>query len=169
MRLQPQVRAVAASSTCGCSLKHMRLQPQVHAVAASSTCGCRLWYLRLQEAARLERQAAASGGVAGTLGALTYFHTYDLLALLLRKYTLAHTLRYTWARTYTTDSLRRPHCHRRSCALRHVLLLTRTDPLRRRHRRIPYVRHGLRRGRCGAVAVEGAAGLRAGDASQVSE
>ena len=40
--------------------------------------GCSLYHIRLQEAARLERQAAASGGMAGALGIPTDFRFYLL-------------------------------------------------------------------------------------------
>ena len=41
--LSPQVRRTQLEL-----LSHMRLQPPAHAVAASATCGCSLRHLRLQ-------------------------------------------------------------------------------------------------------------------------
>ena len=42
------LRAVAASTTYGCCLRHVRLQPPPRTVAASAKYGCSLYCIRLQ-------------------------------------------------------------------------------------------------------------------------
>jgi hypothetical protein len=61
MRLQLVARAIAARTTCGCSLWHVRLQPAPHAVAACGTCGCSLRRTRLQLVARAVAACVAHG------------------------------------------------------------------------------------------------------------